>query len=61
MLLPFLHGCDSFDFTAILDDMQSCTIVPFSEDDLVSLEAVRAHSGNDLGKNILIQITEVGI
>ena len=61
MQLPLIHYGDSLDFTAILDDMQSCTIVPFSEDDLVSLEAVRAHSGNDLSENILIQITEVGI
>jgi hypothetical protein len=37
------------------------TIVTFPEDGLLSLEAVQAHSGNDLGENIFIQIAEVGI
>jgi hypothetical protein len=40
----------------MLDDLQPCTIIP-----LLSLEAVRALSGNDLGENILFQITDVGI
>ena len=61
MLLPFLHGCDSFDFTATLDDMQSCTIIPVPENELASLEALQAHSGSDLGENLLIQILEVRI
>ena len=42
---------NSLDFTAILDDMQPCTIIH-----LLSLKAVQAYSGN-----ILIQITEVRI
>lgn len=57
MQLPFIHyGNSSLDFTAILDDLQSCTIIP-----LLSLEAVQAFLGYDLGENILFQITEVGI
>jgi hypothetical protein len=55
--LPFIHyGNSTLDFTAILDDLQSCTIVP-----LLSLEAVQSLSGDDLCENILFQITEVGI
>jgi hypothetical protein len=41
--------------------MQPSIFFSFPEIDLISLEAVQAHSDKDLGENILIQITEVGI
>jgi hypothetical protein len=41
--------------------MQPSIFFSFPENDLISLKAEQAHAGYDLGENILIQITEVGI